>query len=98
MLHLEKHKLLAIAIYLLVVLFEWINNGQEHGIAVAVVLGMLLCIIIFEGIFAFFGSFGFMESFASDSRTGLSTSAVSILGWLLFLIACAFFVFNLKIF
>ena len=98
MIHLERHKLIAIAIYILVVLFEWMNNGQEHGTDVAVVLGMFLLIILFAGIFAFFGSFGFMESFASDSRDGLSTNAVSIVGWLLFLIASAFFVFNLSIF
>jgi len=98
MFHLERHKLIAITIYLLVVLYEWMHNGQEHGIAVAVVLGMFLLIILFEGIFAFLGSFGFMESFASDSRAGLSTSAVSVLGWVLFLIACTFFLFNINIF
>ena len=98
MIYFETHKLIATAIYASVVAFEWLNNGQEHGIAVAVVLGMFLSIILFEGIFAFFGSFGFMESFASDSRDGLSNSSVSFLGWILFLIACAFFLFNLSIF
>ena len=98
MLLLERHKLIAITIYLLVVLYEWMHNGQEHGIAVAAVLGLFLIIILFEGIFAFFGSFGFMESFASDSRDGLSSSAESVLGWVLFLIACTFFVFNISIF
>ena len=98
MFHLERHKLIAITIYTLVVLFEWLNGGQENGLAVAVVLGIFMLIILFEGIFAFLGSFGFMESFASDSRDGLSTSAVSFLGWILFLIACAFFLFNLNIY
>jgi len=98
MFYYEKHKLIAIAIYIAVVAFKWINNGQDYGIAVAVVLGMLLTMILFEGIFAFFSSFGFMESFASDSREGLSNSSVSIVGWVLFLIGCAFFVFNLNIF
>lgn len=97
MIYLEKHKLIAIAIYSSVVSYEWLSNGQEHGIAVAAVLGMFLFIILFEGLFAFLGSFGFMESFASDSRNGLSTNAVSFLGWILFLIACAFFVFNINI-
>ena len=98
MIHLERHKLIAIAIYIFVVLFEWLNGGQEHGIAVAVILGVFLLIILFESIFAFLGSFCFKESFASDSRDGLSTSAVSILGWLLFLIACACFLFNWNVY
>ena len=98
MIHLERHKLIALSLYVLVVGFEWMREGQEHGIAVAVVLGLFLLIILFEGIIAFFGSFGFMESFASDSRDGLSGSAVSIVGWLLFIIACACFIFNLKLF
>lgn len=98
MIQIETHKLIAAAIYFCVVIFEWLNNGQDYGIAVAVILGMFLLIIWFEGLFAFLGSFGFMESFASDSRQGLSTNAVSIVGWVMFLIACAFFVFNLKIY
>lgn len=96
--YIEKHKLIAITIYILVVLFEWMTEGKDHGIAVAVVLGLFLLIILFERVFAFFGSFGFMESFASDSRDGLSNSAVSVLAWILFLITCTFFVFNINIF
>ena len=98
MIHLEKHKLVAIGVYASVVAFEWLNSGQENGLAAAVVLGVFLLLIIFSGIFAFLGSFGFMESFASDSREGLSSSTVSILGWIVFLIGCAFFIFNFRIY
>lgn len=94
MIHIELHKLKAIAIYIGVVSFEWFSGGQENGIAAAVVLGFLLLLILFSGVFAFLGSFGFMESFASDHRDGLSSSSVSFLSWILFLIGCAFFIFN----
>ncbi|MEB8432926.1 hypothetical protein OO007_11875 [Cocleimonas sp. KMM 6892] len=92
--YIEKHKLTAIGIYIIVVLFEWFSGGQQNGLAAAAVLGLLLVLIVFSGVFAFLGSFGFMESFASDHREGLSTSSVSFLGWILFLIGCAFFLFN----
>ncbi|KAG1651210.1 Prolyl-tRNA editing protein ProX [Nymphon striatum] len=70
------------------------GGGEENGLAAAVILGLLLILILFSGVFAFLGSFGFMESFASDHRDGLSTNAVSFLGWILFLLGCAFFLFN----
>ena len=92
-----RHKLIAITLYIIVVLFEWFSGGQENGLAAAVVLGGLLLLILFSQVFAFFGSFGFMESFASDHRDGLSPNSVSFLGWILFLIGCAFFLFNWNI-
>ena len=94
MIHIESHKLKAIALYIIVVLFEWFSGGQENGTAAAFILGVLLAIILLSQVFAFFGSFGFMESFASDHGDGLAPSAVSFLGWILFLIGCAFFLFN----
>jgi len=95
--YIEKHKLTAIGIYIIVVLFEWFSGGQQNGLAAAAVLGLLLLLILFSGVFAFLGSFGFMESFASDHSDGLSSNAVSFLSWILFLIGCAFFLFNLNI-
>ena len=94
MLHIESHKLKAIVLYIIVVSFEWFSGGQENGTAAAFILGVLLVVILFSNVFAFLGSFGFMESFASDHREGLSPSSVSFLGWILFLIGCAFFLFN----
>ena len=94
MIHIERNKLIAITIYLSVTSFEWLIGGQENGLAAAVILGLLLIMILFSGVFAFFGSFGFMESFASDFSDGLSSSSVSILSWTLFIFGCAYFIFT----
>lgn len=98
MIHIEKHKLIAITVYISVVSYEWFTSGKDNGIGAAMVLGLFLLLILFSGIFAFLGSFGFKESFASDFSEGLSPSAVTFLGWIIFLIGCAFFVFNFSIY
>ena len=80
MIHIEKHKLVDVAVYMSIVAFEWHTGGKDNGIAVAMVLGLFLLIILFSKIFAFFGSFGFKESFASDYGDGISPSSVAFLG------------------
>ena len=94
--HLTSSKIKAIALYFIVVSFEFFSGGQANGSATAVMLGGFLLPILFSETFAWFSSFGLMESFASDSREGLSPNIVSFLGWILLLIGCAYFLFNLN--
>ncbi len=96
MIHIENHKIKAIALYIIVVLFEWLSGGQKNGTEVVLILSGLLLPILFSEVFAFFSSFGFMESYASDSRDGVSPNTISFLGWILFLLGCTYFLFNLN--
>lgn len=98
MIHIAKHKLYAIEVYMLVNLIIYFRDGYEGFTKSAVILGVFLFLILFSGFFAWISSWGMPEALASDHGTPLSPDLVSIFLWLVFLIACMFHLFKWSIY
>lgn len=98
MIYLDKNKACAIAVYLAVNAWVYLRGIEGQFDVSALVLGAFLIPILMPGLVAWFGSWGFIESLAKDSSAGLSPSVVSFLGWLLLIMASAFFLFNMSVY
>ena len=96
--HISKSKLVAILIYIGVVGLVWLRGNTGYTQGTAIVLGIFLIAILFSRLFAWSASWGMMESLASDHGKGVPTSMASLFYWILYLIACAFFVFEWSIY
>lgn len=98
MIHIAKHKLYAIAVYIVVILIVYFRDGHEKFIQSAVILGIFLFLIVFSEFVAWLSSWGMPEALASDHGTPLSPGLVSLFLWLVFLIACMFHLFKWSIY
>jgi len=90
--------MIALGIYIAVLLLVWSRDNIEHTQGAAIVLGVLLIPVLFPRVFAWLSSWGFMESLASDSGKGVSVSMAGLFFWILYIIACLFFVFEWSIY
>lgn len=94
LLTMEKHKVVALAIFLIVVLFTSLRDGFEDALAGHIILAVFLVPILFYRVVAFFSSFGFPEYFAKDFKSENHPGPYAFFFWLLFLIVCAFLLFK----
>jgi len=93
-----NHKLLALAIYLLVVGFTWLGQGDAVAWREGLVLGIFLVPIFLYRTIAWLSGFGFPEYFARDFGSENHPGPYALFFWLVFLIACAFVVFDLSLY
>ncbi|MGI9317729.1 MAG: hypothetical protein ACR2QW_10380 [bacterium] len=98
MIQVEKHKGIAILMYLGVIAFSWFRDGREYAQGAAVVLGVLLSIILFDRLVIWFSSWGFMESFASDRGRGVPAGPAVFFFWILYVIAVLFILFKWSVY
>ncbi|MBX2867319.1 MAG: hypothetical protein KTR18_01480 [Acidiferrobacterales bacterium] len=94
MIHIAKHKIYAIGIYLLVTCFIYLVDGSERATQAIVILGIFLVFILFAEFIAWLSSWGMPEALASDHGTPLSPDLVAIFLWAVFLIASMFLIFG----
>ena len=92
------HKMLALAIYLLVVGFTWLAQGPDVAWKEGLILGAFLLPIFFYRAIAWLSGFGFPEYFARDFGSQNHPGPYGLFFWLVFLIACAFVVFDLSLY
>ncbi|MCU7813534.1 MAG: hypothetical protein KZQ77_20205 [Candidatus Thiodiazotropha sp. (ex Notomyrtea botanica)] len=90
----ERHKLIALTIFLFVSLYLGVRDGFEEAVAQQLILAVLLIPIFFYRVVAFFSGFGFPEYFARDFKSENHPGPYAIFFWLLFLITCLFMIFE----
>ncbi|MCU7797200.1 MAG: hypothetical protein KZQ75_08725 [Candidatus Thiodiazotropha sp. (ex Myrtea spinifera)] len=90
----ERHKLIALTIFVFVSLYLGVRDGFEEAVAQQLILAVLLIPILFYRVVAFFSGFGFPEYFARDFKSENHPGPYAIFFWLLFLIACLFMIFE----
>ncbi|MCU7807877.1 MAG: hypothetical protein KZQ73_08430 [Candidatus Thiodiazotropha sp. (ex Semelilucina semeliformis)] len=90
----ERHKLIALTIFVFVSLYLGVRDGFEEAVAQQLILAVLLIPILFYRVVAFFSGFGFLEYFARDFKSENHPGPYAIFFWLLFLIACLFMIFE----
>lgn len=90
----EKHQRIAVLIWLAVAGFVLWRDPRNEALAKALILFVLIVPIVFYRLVAWFASFGFPEYFARDFGPDPHPGPYAFFFWLLFLIACAFVVFD----
>ena len=91
---LEKHKAIAIVIFLGVSTLCAVRDGREQAIGTVLILALFLIPIMFYRVIALLSSFGFPEVFAKDYGSENHPGPYAFFFWILFLIACCFIVFE----
>lgn len=92
--YLAKNKIYGVGIYLLVNAVVYIRGNKGQLELSLSVLGVILIPILMPRLVAWFASWGFMESLAKDSRSGLPHGFVSFFYWLILIVASMYFLFN----
>ncbi len=92
------HKRIALGLFLAVVSYTSQRYGFDESLAKNIILGMFLVPILFYRTIAYFSGFGFPEYFARDFKTENHPEPYALFFWILYLIVCAFIVFNWSIF
>ena len=91
---LEKHKAIAIVMFLGVSTLCAVRDGREQAMNTVFILALFLMPIMFYRVIAFLSSFGFPEVFAKDYGSANHPGPYAFFFWILFLIACCFIVFE----
>ncbi|MCP5142455.1 MAG: hypothetical protein H6926_00240 [Chromatiales bacterium] len=94
----ETHKLVAIAIYLMVAALAFSREASDVAAPKVIALGTVLLPILFYRIVAFFSGFGFPEYFAKDFKSPNHPGPYALFFWILFLIGCGMIVFRWSIY
>lgn len=94
----ESHQRNALLIFVAVLLYAVWRDGRDEGLIKGLILFIFLVPIIFYRLVAWLSSFGFPEYFARDFGSDNHPGPYAFFFWLLFLIACAFIVFDLSIY
>lgn len=95
---LKKHQKIALGLFIAVAIFTSMLRGFEPALKGNLVLALFLIPIFFYRVVAFFSGFGFPECFAKDYRSENHPGPYAFFFWLVFLIACAFALFDLRIY
>ncbi|MES9988159.1 MAG: hypothetical protein AB2552_15930 [Candidatus Thiodiazotropha endolucinida] len=94
----ETHKVVAMAIYLSVALYSVYRDDVGEALPGLIILLAFLLPILFYRIIAFFSGFGFPEYFAKDFKSENHPGPYALFFWILYLIACAFIVFDWQLY
>ncbi len=90
----EKHKAIAIAIFLAVAILSVVRDGLEEAQHTVIILSMFLVPIMFYRFIAFLSGLGFPECFAKDYGSKNHPGPYAFFFWILFIVACCFVVFQ----
>lgn len=94
----ETHQRNSLLIFLAVAGYAVWRDGSDVGLVKALVLLMFLIPIVFYRLVAWLSGFGFPEYFARDFGGDNHPGPYAFFFWLVYLIACAFIVFDLSLF
>ena len=94
----EKHQRIAVLIWLAVSGYVYWRDPQQEALAKAFLLFICIVPIIFYRLVAWLSSFGFPEYFARDFGPDPHPGPYAFFFWMLFLIACAFLLFDWSLF
>ena len=83
--YLPKYKVTALVYSVFLILLAYGRGGDTGVEQSAPLVAGALSIVLFSKVFAWLGSWGFMESLARDSGTPLNPKVVAFLGWILLL-------------
>ncbi|MEW8506573.1 MAG: hypothetical protein AB2598_07690 [Candidatus Thiodiazotropha sp.] len=92
-----QHKY-ALLLFVMVIVFSRLRYGFDEALVHTVVLAAFLVPLLFYRIVAFFSGFGFPEYFARDFKSENRPGPYALFFWILYLIACAFIVFDWSIY
>lgn len=95
---LEKHQAAALAVFVVVVLFEWGVDGGTRALLAAAVLAVPLLQILGYPLLALFGRLGFWEFFARDYHRPPPAIAFAFFPWLLLIVAALFLLFDWRLY
>lgn len=94
MIHVAKHKLVAIGICAAVNLLIYFRDGFAHFTRSALLLGALLVLIFLSKLLAWLASWEIAEALASNHGAPVSSGFVNVFLWMLFLAACVALLLN----
>ncbi|MET0070961.1 MAG: hypothetical protein ABW096_13065 [Candidatus Thiodiazotropha sp.] len=94
----ETHHKYALVLFVLVIAFSHLRYGYDKALVKGIVLAAFLVPLLFYRIVAFFSGFGFPEYFARDFKSENRPGPYAFFFWILYLVACAFIVFDWSIY
>ncbi len=98
MIYISRDKFIAILCYCLVNTAVYLRGDNEQLRTSLLILGVILIPIFLSRIYAWFSSWGFMESLARDFGKGVSAGHISFFYWLVFAVVSLFFLFNWRLY
>jgi hypothetical protein len=87
--HLDRHQKVAIGLFLFTAIYLFVRDEFDKALGQSFALFILLLLIIFYRMIAYFASFGFPEVFARDYGSENHPGPYALLFWILYLLAWA---------
>ena len=94
----EKHQKVAVSLFLAMGIYASYRDGVSGSLIELAILAAFILPILFYRIIAYFSGFGFPEYFAKDFKSENNAGPYALFFWILFVLACAFIVFQWSLF
>ncbi len=87
--HLDRHQKVAIGLFLFTAIYLFVRDEFDKALGQSSVLFILLLLILFYRMIAYFAGFGFPEVLARDYGSENHPGPYALLFWILYLLAWA---------